>query len=166
MLRVQSTKKIEIKIASVFDYKYNAELTETWRDGHLVNLNGNVNNNGSILQWEVMPRKKGVMIISPGKRRFMRQPVATSIGWNFLEMSECYPDLKLIVLKNGNVFHPKIKHLPDEELIINGKKMKCRHLELMDRGDVHMWFDSQGIMVKYQTKVDGYPLVIFLDKRR
>ena len=155
-LQVHSDLKIEVKVLffTVYDYKQTRE--EVWRDGKLIGLVSQADDDGTLYDIKGAAGPKGIIITS-GKLSWILPPGSVPASyWNMSMVTEKGP---LVNAQSGRVTDVKPVRVGDEKITVGGRQIVATHYRLFAHTPRDVWYDANGRWVKMTTTVRDGSLV-------
>jgi hypothetical protein len=153
-LTIACDAHVKVKVAFVTAYHYDYTGTEVWKDGRLVSLKSNCDDDGKKFDVTAAAGDKGLTVKVNGRERVVR-------GDAVLTTACCLPDerrreggLPLMEADNGQEINGKIQHL--------GNDATGAHYRLTSLCGHDVWYDAAGRMVRQTWTEDGHKTVLEL----
>jgi hypothetical protein len=146
----------------VIHYTYSYRGTELWKDGKLLQLDSNTNDNGKKLSVAAVADKDAIRLRADGKERLVRPDVWTTSYTRYPDVSRCDKTVNLIDADTGKEMTATMQYMGKDELIVAGNKIACTHFHLSGGVTVDLWYDGQGRLVRHESVQSGHKMLIEL----
>jgi hypothetical protein len=151
---VEHHVRIRVKILFVTAYHYEADRTETWRDGRLVAVRTTTNDNGTTFEVTTKPAGDGLEVHgSAGTSTVAADVGVPGPAWNTFAS---HPT-KLVDPDSGKILTVNVTGPVDDVLTVaGGKALKCKRVRVTGGFDATIWFGADGLMLEERMKArDG-----------
>jgi hypothetical protein len=160
--RLVATTKVSLKagLGPVTLFRYQLDATETWLNGKLLNVKGNVNDDGK--KRSVTATREGDAIAVAGSDYKGPAPgdIVPASHWNF-EQTEV---ARLLSTEDGEIFDVKVSPLGRQSIQAGGSTIEANHYRLDSALDVDLWYDDEGRWVKLAFEARGQKIEYVLDR--
>ena len=136
------------------EFHYRQDRTEIWKDGQLVSLVSDTNDDGQKHHIEVHREADSLIGVVDGANRSMGADTIPFTLWNMAFVNHT----KLINVSTFELIKAAFEDKGSDQITIDGKKFDARHF-LMS-GDLHwdLWYDTNNMLLKSAFKRRGYPI--------
>lgn len=138
---------------TVFQYALDAE--EVWRDGKLVGLKGQLNDDGD--KGSVSAKLKGDVLQVDGTEYSGEAPgdIIPSSHWNIEQMRVD----QILSTEDGELLDIKVEEIGREDVKVGDETVSATHYLMKSEIDVDLWYDDQGRWVKLAFEARGQEIV-------
>lgn len=136
--------ELKVKIGPITAFKYELDSTEIWRDGRLVSLRGELNDNGSRGSVEANAVDANMVVNGTVFSGSVPSPILPSSHWNFEQTNAT----SLLSTEDGEIIQVDVSELGADEVVVNGKTIAATKYRLDSDIDVDLWYDQTGRWVK------------------
>jgi hypothetical protein len=154
-LTVGCEAHVKVKVLGVTAYHYDYAGTEVWKDGRVLSLKSNCDDDGKRFAVVATAGDKGLSVKVNGREKLVR-------GDAYLTTACCLPDAKrrdgdlpLMEADNGQEIDGKIQPLD------SGGHFRLKSLVPHD-----VWYDADGRMVRQEWTEDGHKTVLELASKK
>jgi len=146
LLIVENEFKVKVKILFVTAYKFVFDAVGTWKDGALVSMKGDVNDNGKKVKIDAVVKEDGKFYTIGKKGEFIADSwVYPTNHWNVGAVDQ---SLVLNTL-NGNLAEVAVVRHGIETIETVAGPISAEKFEYTgDLRDTNVWYDSEGRWVK------------------
>ena len=160
-LQVHSDLQIKIKMLFFTVYRYKQTREEEWRDGKLIGLVSQADDDGTLYDIKGAAGPKGIIITS-GKLSWILPPDSVPASyWNMSMVTEKGP---LVNAETGRLTDVKPVRIGNEKVTVAGKQIIATHYRLVAKTPRDIWYDASGRWVKMTTTVRDGSLVEWVMK--
>ena len=160
IVRATTRVKLRAGIGPIPLYRYDLLATERWRDGRLVELDGDVNRDGS--KGSVSAHAVGDVIDVEGTA-YEGTVAATTIPashWNIAAIQA----RTLLSSENGQLIDVAVRKVGRETVTVAGRPMETTRYLLDSDIDVTLWYDDAGHWVKLAFAARGQDIDYVLEE--
>jgi hypothetical protein len=153
--------KLDVSLAFIKVYDYHHRNREVWRDGKLVGLETQTDDDGS--PFKVRAARQGDSIAIEGAKYKGPAPgdLLPTSYWNPKTISAS----ELINTQDGSLAKVKVTDLGPETISAAGSKVEARRYRISGDIDVDLWYDRNGMWVKTSFKAPSDGSVISYELR-
>jgi hypothetical protein len=158
---VTSQADVRVKVL-VYTYTYSYRGTEVWKEGRLVKLESNTNDDGKRHAVVATADGANLRIKADGRERTTRPDVWTTSYW-------CLPDARLrkqnvplLDCDTGAEINGTFRFVGTESIRVAGQAQKCTHYQVTGKNKIDLWFDVGERLVREEFVEDRYRTVIDL----
>jgi hypothetical protein len=153
---------IKVKVAFVTAYHYDYTATEVWKDGRLVSLKSNCDDDGKKFEVRAEAGEKGLAVKVNGREKAVRGDV-------YLTSACCLPDAKrrdgalpLLEADNAVEIDGKIQAVSSGAMNVAGQVVTVTRYRLTSLAVHDIWYDGGDRMVRQEWTEDGHKTVLEL----
>lgn len=150
-LKVTSDVDLKAGLGPITVFRYSLDSTETWRDGALVSLSGETNDDGD--RTRVTAESKGDTLSVDGSAYTGDAPadIIPSSHWNIKQM---YSDIMLST-EDGELLDITVEQIGREDVAVGSQSIPADHYRLTSDITVDLWYDDTGRWVKLAFDARG-----------
>lgn len=140
-------------------YRYDLDATETWLNGELQSVSGQVNDDGN--KRTVFAARSGGALSVKGSDFTGTAPagVVPASHWNYAQTQV----RKLLSTEDGEILDVTVDRVGRETIRAGGKTIEANRYRLDSAVDVDLWYDDAGRWVKLAFKARGQSIEYVLD---
>jgi len=151
-LNVDAHMTIDIKFLGFKAYSYDYRSTSLWRDGRLVRLDSQIDDDGDISRVEVRSEGDRLVVTAADGARAETAPIYPTDHWNAGVLGAS----KVINTITGRIDQVEIEPLGESDVDFNGASTAARHYQYTGDLSTEVWYDRDGRWVKMRFKAqDG-----------
>ena len=141
-------------------FRYELDATETWANGKLVAVKGNVNDDGK--KRSVTATRKGEALTVNGSdfKGSAPESIVPASHWNFAQTQS----RKLLSTEDGEILDVKVSPIGRETIKAGGSTIEADRYRLDSALDVDLWYDDDGRWVKLAFEARGQQIEYVLDR--
>jgi Domain of unknown function (DUF6134) len=144
----------------VFRYTYRG--TEVWKDGRLVSLQSNTDDDGTHYRVTAAVERTGLRLKVNDTERIVRPDVWLTSYWQLPEARRRNGTLPLLDVDEGKTMTGALRHVGVEQLTLGGQTVNCSHYRITGPNMVDAWFDGQDRLVREEWVEKGRKVQIEL----
>jgi hypothetical protein len=158
----------EVKLQGIFAYSFRVEAEEWWKDGKLIGLKAQSQENKKHAQVVVGSDGKVLTLSVDGKKRGLGPEVWTTSYWKLADARFHNKEIPVLETDTGNTFMGRLQFVRGEEKItIAGKLENCYHFCVHGpTGPCDLWFDRFHRLVRQEFTESGHRTIVQLDSIR
>jgi hypothetical protein len=142
-------------------YKYVYRGTEVWKDGRLVSLKSETNDDGTPHQVLVQPAQDRLRVWADGKEHYARQDIRTTTYWQAPEPQSLNQPVALLDCDTGKDLRGTVRYVGMEPVTVGGQTQSCAHYQISEL-HVDVWYDAQKRLVRQHALDEGHRVVLEL----
>ena len=148
---VDTTVRIQVKLAFVSVFRLEADRREEWKGGRLVSYSSVTRKNGDEIR--VTGRAEGDKFVIEGPKGRVAAPgnVVPTNPWS-LDITKADT---VMATESGTVFGARLAGRNEANLPIGDQQIRTRHFEVVADTNYDLWFDPEGRVVQFATREDG-----------
>ncbi len=157
------TTQAVVRITQVFfKYEFSARTAEGWKDGRLVTLNANTNDNGKRVEVKASAMGPSLRVqINNQPEHPARAEVWTNSFWKLADAKYHNKEVTVLEEDTGKEFTGRLLYLGTESLAIANQKQDCYHFRLTGGAyPVDLWFDRYHLLVKQDFVESGHRTIM------
>ncbi len=141
-------------------YRYDLEAVETWRDGAMVALEGELNNDGKTGRVEAAAQG-GVLVVN-GTEFTGQVPlgILPSSHWNLMQTRA----QRILSTEDGEIIEVDVRPRGREVIEAGGRQVEAMRYLMDSDIDVDLWYDGLGRWVKLAFTARGQDIEYVLDQ--
>ncbi|WP_151669301.1 DUF6134 family protein [Nitrincola schmidtii] len=141
MLRVDVEMDLHIRVLAVFNYRYNYQAIEWWKDGVLQQLEVQVNDDGDLTRLSAFLEGDQLRLVEGDETRWLPNDLITTNHWNIAILSQ---EAVLNTL-TGESSRLSVEFLGDTKAPAGGEEVAVRLYRLGgELEDTQTWYDENG----------------------
>jgi len=155
---VDTKVRIAVKVLFIVAHREVADRREIWRNGTLMAYDSLTTKNGTAVT--VKGRANGATFIIDGAEGRVEAPAAVhpSNPWSI-----AITDKKLLLATaSGKLLRVKAAPAGEESIEIGAKQVKTRRFKVTGDMELDLWYDANGVIVKFTYIDDGEPVEFIL----
>jgi hypothetical protein len=143
-------------------YTYEFDGTEEWKEGRLMKLESNANDDGTRMSVSAEAEGDQLMVRTKGWQNKLRWDVWTTTYWRLpAERFRKHGGVPLLDADTGNYLDGSLTFERNDKIDIAGKSVATSHYHIKAEGiDVHVWYDAEERLVR-QTALEQRHLSVF-----
>ncbi|HMF17068.1 MAG TPA: DUF6134 family protein [Gemmataceae bacterium] len=158
-----------VRITQVFfKYEFTTQTSEQWKDGRLVTLNANTNDNGKKFEVKASAMGPGLRVQVNGQPdRPARADAWTNSFWKLADAKYHNKEIPVLEEDTGKEFTGRLLYIGTESLTVANQKQDCYHFRLTGGSyPVDLWFDRYHLLVKQDFVESGHRTIMLLTNIR
>lgn len=148
-----ATTNVELKagLGPITVFRYELSSTETWKDGQLVGLEGQTNDDGD--DKYVSAKLEGDVLKVAGSAYEGDAPlgIIPSSHWNIQEAFSS----SILSTESGELLETEVTKIGTENVDVGGETVSATHYRLVSDLTVDLWYDDQNRWVKLGFEARG-----------
>jgi hypothetical protein len=156
--------EVRVKVLGVTWYSYTYRGREVWKDGRLLRLDSNGQENGKPFAVSAVPDGSGLRVTCNGQAHAAAANVWTMTYWQLPPAPARDQPLPLLGGHNGQVVDGRLQYLGTERLNVAGQEQACGHYRVTGSTPHDLWYDAQERVVRQEGVVDGHKTVLELTR--
>jgi hypothetical protein len=145
---VDVVTEIVVTVAFVPVFRFEHEAHEVWKDGHLVSLVSQTNDDGTAHQLEVRESDASLDVVGDGVSSKAEMSIIPASLWNpqIVEQSTILNSL------SGEELAVQVAYIGEEEVAVKGNQVPARHYSMTGQFERELWYDDDGVLVRIEFK--------------
>jgi hypothetical protein len=143
-------------------FRYSFRSTETYKNGQLVQMSSNTNDDGKKHSVSIEANDQGLAMKADGKDILLKGNYWTTTYWKLPPEKQRGPNIAILDADTGKVTNAKFDKVGAEKLTIAGQAIDCTHYRLSGNVKADLWFDGNERMVRQDSVEDGHRTVLEL----
>jgi hypothetical protein len=160
-LLVKSEADIKVSILFV-NITYQFRGYEIWKDGALVRLASNCNDNGDKRAVEAVSDKGQLKVTVNGQEKTIAAGVWTTSFWGLPAMGQRGPQQRYFDADSGRLQQGKLALVGREQCSAAGHTLPCTHYHVSHDEEVDVWFDDIERLVRIERTKLGKRVIVAL----
>ncbi|MFM8271924.1 MAG: DUF6134 family protein [Gemmata sp.] len=158
-VNVVAAVKVKVLVAN---YTYEFSSTETWKNGRLVALRSQSNDDGKRRAVTAAAAERGLMVTAGKETKLVGADVITSTGVRVLA-GEKVRDVVVLDAEDGSETAARVEPLGACKVPLNGAVIEGTRFKLTGKDlAAEWWFDASGRVIRQEMKWDGHKVVLEL----
>ncbi|WP_439815042.1 DUF6134 family protein [Zavarzinia sp. CC-PAN008] len=150
-MSVRHQTEIDVRIAFIRVYAYRQEAVETWRDGRLVAVTANTDDDGDIRRLQVRADAGGLVIDGSAHQGSAMAEALPNSYWNVDTVRAAH----LIDIEDGTPVAQRLELAGAEMVQAAGQTVQATRYRMVDADGAlkrELWYDSRGLLVRIRVK--------------
>ncbi len=145
-------------------YTYSYDGVEHWKDGRLIQMAGNCNDDGTRTELTATADSQGLKLRVNGRERLCRWDVWTTSYWMLADKRFHNAQVPLLDSDSGKEYLGQLKYVGVEGLSIGGQQQNCYHFRVTGgpSSPCDLWYDGQHRLVRQEFSDSGKRIVFNL----
>lgn len=148
-LKVNIDTDVAVKMLGIAVYRFEHEGHETWRNGHLVSLESNTNDDGTPHHLAVKEEDGKLVVDGDGRQGTEQEGIIPASLWN----EDLVKQSVLLNTLDGSAMPVSVSKVGPENIEANGKSVTATHYSVTGKLQRELWYDENGVLV--QVKFAG-----------
>ena len=142
--------KIDYRLAFIPVYMFRHHAREVWRDGRLVGMTADTNDNGDVSHVAVKPDGEALSLSVNGDTTPLDAGILPASLWHNAQ------PLKGSVLDpaDGDLMKVSIRKAGEESIVVRGHTIRARHYTITGDFQRDLWYDRHGVLVQVRFKAE------------
>lgn len=159
-LTAKTNVKLKAGLGPITVFSYTLNATETWKDGHLVKLSGEVDDDGT--EGSVTAEASGETLTVNGTVFQGEAPagILPASHWNFGQTQAS----KLLSTEDGEILDVAVTEKGRETITVGGADIEATRYLMDSDIDVDLWYDDEGRWVKLAFEARGQQIEYVLSE--
>ncbi len=159
-LVVATRIRITYELLFVTLYRFELDAREMWRDGRLVGLEAEVNDDGARRTVRAAPSAGGLAVTAAGRAWTAPATVAPSSLWH----RDMVPTPVLVDLRTGARLAVNFTEVGEATVTARGRPVEAVHYRVAGDLERELWYDGRGMLVRTRFEgADGSEIVYVLE---
>jgi Family of unknown function (DUF6134) len=163
-VRCDTTVDIKARVL-IKTYEYALRTAEVWKDGRMLSLSSQANDDGKRYTVQAVPTESGMRIVVNDKTSETRVPLGSDNFWKVPEAAAKNPLIPVIRADLGTVVSAKFEKLGVEKVLIGRQEIRCTHYRFNAEPKVDLWFDGADRLVRQESVELGQRTIVELIRR-
>lgn len=147
-LQVSTETNVVVKMALIPVYRFEHRGREVWKDGHLVALTSETNDDGTHHALKVADDGGGLAVNGDGNVTRLPGDTLPASLWN----SGTVTRASLLNTLDGHAMAVHIADLGGDQVAVNGHNVPARHYAMTGDLARELWYDTAGTLVQVRFK--------------
>jgi hypothetical protein len=139
---------IVVTVAFVPVYRFEQEAHEIWKDGQLVSLVSQTNDDGTAHQLEVHEDGASLDVIGDGVTSQAEKSIIPASLWN----PEIVQQSMILNSLSGGELAVQVAYVGEEAVAVKGNQVQARHYSMTGQFERELWYDNDGVLVRVEFK--------------
>ena len=144
-LHVHSEVNFRVQILFFTAFQYTQKRDEVWRDGKLIALASQTNDDGTAYDIKGKAEANGMRITSEGRSWLLPPDSVPASYWNYSMVTTKSP---LVDAQDGRLTKARPVRIGKEKVTVGGKQIDAIHYRLVTKTPRDIWYDASGRWVK------------------
>jgi hypothetical protein len=159
--RITTEIRLLVKVAFFTMFELNHHSTETWREGRLVSLTSETEEDGDSLHVEGAATPHGFRVVSKGGPFIASAATLTS---NSLWTPAVLDQATVVDAQHGGIIGVSARKRADEQIVIGGRRiLATRHTFITPYIAGSIWYDEERLWVQGEFERNGAKIQYRLD---
>jgi hypothetical protein len=148
-------------LLGTFSYVYQG--TEVWKDGRLLQMRSNTNDNGKRFELTVAGDPDGTRLRVNGVEKAVPHEVWTTSYWRLADPQLHNQPVPVLNVDTGKEFKGQLTYLGIQPLTVGGRPQDCYRFRLTGGASpVELWYDGVFRLVRQEFSIEGHRTVFHL----
>jgi Domain of unknown function (DUF6134) len=139
---------IVVTVAFVPVYRFEQEAHEVWKDGQLVSMVSQTNDDGTAHQLEVRDSGDTLDVIGDGVSSKADKSIIPASLWN----PETVQRSMILNSLSGGELAVQVAFVGEETIAVKGDQVPARHYSMTGQFERELWYDNDGVLVRIEFK--------------
>lgn len=152
--RIDSRLRVAVQVLGIVLYREEGDRSEIWHGGQLVSFESVSNKNGERIEVRGKAEKDGFVITSPSGTTIAPVNVEPSDPWAIKQLGAAV----MVSTKSGKIQDVNVTGGEASTVSVEGKPVLAHHFHVeagMNEDRWEVWFDKEGVPVKFQSVESG-----------
>ncbi|HSV28569.1 MAG TPA: DUF6134 family protein [Candidatus Omnitrophota bacterium] len=146
---VDIATNVVVKIAMIPVYRFEHRGSERWRDGRLLAMSSQTNDDGTRHSLDVRDTGNDVLdVVGDGQRNSVGGAIVPASLWNRATVAQTI----LLNTLDGRRMAVTVQDLGSEAVMVRGQARPARHYSLTGELQRELWYDESGLLVQVAFK--------------
>lgn len=142
-----------------FVYTYSGK--ELWKDGRLLSVEANTNDDGTRYQLRASMTQRGIDVVVNGRLSQAPADAWTMSYWQLPPQNQ-RNDLSLLDVDSGRILKGKLGYVGKTAMTIDGKPVDVFQFQLRGNASADLWYDRSDRLVRQETIEEGHRTILEL----
>lgn len=156
-LEVLVTIDLKVTVGPFTFFRYSHENREIWRDGQLVSLVAETNDDGDDYFVRAQQTPEGMRIETKDGKEVVPTSLLSTSYWNY-DMVEAE---RLLDTQKGKVREVSTELVGPSDVWVDGEVIEARHYRMSGDLDLDIWYDANNEWVKTAFEINGEQIEYF-----
>ena len=156
-LEVLVTIDLKVTVGPFTFFRYNHENREVWRDGQLVSLVTETNDDGDKYFVRAEQTPEGMRIETKNGSETVPTALLSTSYWNY----EMVQAKRLLDTQKGKIREVSTRLIGDSDVWVDGEVIEARHYRMSGDLDLDIWYDANNEWVKTAFEINGEQIEYF-----
>ncbi len=159
-----NVSEVRVKVVGISFYSYTYRGRETWKDGRLLRLDSNGQENSKTFVVSAVPEAGGLRVTHNGQAHPAHAEVWTMTYWQLPPAPQRDGPLWLLGCDNGQEVAGRLQYLGTAPVPVAGQEQTCTHYRVTGSTPHELWYDTQERMVRQEWVMDGHRTALQLTR--
>jgi hypothetical protein len=165
--KVRCDTDINFKPFPLVKYRYTYRGQEVWKDGRVLRLDSNCNDDGKNYVVSAVADANGVRVrVNNQPERMARPEVWLTSYWSLPDKNLRDRILSLLDVDTGQDMQGRLQYVGPEQRTVAGHLQNVHHYRLVSTLQVDLWYDASERLVRQEWTEDGRRVVVDLARVR
>lgn len=150
-LKVDVDVDLKAGLGPITLFRYELDAMEVWQDGRLMELRGEVNDDGDYADMVARRMGDALKIDGDAKSGTVEGDIIPASHWNIEQMEQS----RLLSSEDGELIEVSVKEIGRETLTIDDQQIPARKFLMDGEIDVTLWYDDTGRWLKLAFEARG-----------
>jgi hypothetical protein len=163
-MSAQANVRVRVLIKT---YEYSYQGTEQWKDGRLLRLESNSNDDGKRYAVQAAADGEALRVTVNGQTRMARADCWPTTHWKLPPSKYHNNPVPLIDADTGKDLSGHLQYIGAQQLNVGGRAQNCYHFRVTGGpSPVDLWYDGNHRLVQEAFTVDGHRTTFYLTALR
>lgn len=147
----------------IANYNFSIDGQEWWKDGKLVGLKANCNNNGKRCDLTAAPRGEQLWLRVNGTDQYARPDVWPTSYWKLADAKFHNKSVPLLAIESGRELTGQLTYVGPKQLPVSNQLVACYQFRVTGAGGpIELWYDQHHRLVRQEFTEAGHKTIIQL----
>lgn len=147
-LSVEVVTDVAVDVAFITVFRFEHRARELWREGKLVSLTSESDDDGEDHSLTVTARGESLEVIGNGVRSTADASILPASFWD----SRTVERSQILNVLDGRIMKVQIADRGEEAIVAKGAPVKARHYVMTGEFQRELWYDADGVLVRMAFK--------------
>jgi hypothetical protein len=162
---VSCDTNVRVKVL-IKTYVYTCRTRETWKDGRLLQLGSQCNDDGKQFQVSAAAQADGIHVRVNGREHLTRAEAWVSSYWTLPDAKMRDQVIPVVDADNGRDFQGRLQFVGQAQLAIAGQTQNVQHYRFNGPNRIELYYDASQRLVRQDWVEDGHPTALELNRIR
>jgi hypothetical protein len=159
---MEGSATISLNILRIKTYSYSYQGTEVWKDGRLLKLSSNSNDDGTKYAVSAKAEKEGLRVTVNDRERVTRGDVWVTTYWRLPDAKFRGQAVALLDADTGRDLSGTLQFVGTAPLAVANQQVNCAQYRLTGDVTIDFWYDGSDRLVHQEWVEGGHRVVLHL----
>jgi hypothetical protein len=140
----------------LISYHYSYRGTEVWKDGRLLQLDANSDDDGKRFSVAARAEAESLRVVVNGQESRLPKDVWPTSAWRLPDAKHRNGQIAVLDVDTGRQLAGNISHVGTSRLNVAGAVEDCVHYRITGGVQIDAWYDAQERLVRQEAVDDGH----------